>query len=283
MLTFFYPCRQGALGVTLGVPQGVWLLLCVVAQLPVPGRHIHWHPLAVLGLVQLTAFQLLALVSSEPWWLNSVTSEKHQIPGSAGLRGGGRGCRFQAEALKGWCRRSWVTKGNMLETRWGSPLCLRGRWETEKGACPVCREEPQTHGCRAERTKEVRGGRMLTQSVPPSQPSSQNSPQILAQPEMQVLGSPMGRRSWESGVKLLSRAPTVSKSSEPISFNIVCVCVFVCVYSPEQSGNFHLFYLSFHLFKFQPEAKYNWKRVSTKFYSKGVGSFRFTPIKVGNP
>lgn len=34
------------------------------------------------------------------------------------------------------------------------------------------------------------------------------------------------------------------------------------VYSPEQSGNFHLFYLGFHFFKFQPEAKYNWKLVS---------------------
>ena len=113
MLTFFYPCRQGALGVTLGVPQGVWPLLCVVAQLPVPGQHIHWHPLAVLGLVQLTAFQLLVLVSSELWWSNFITPEKHQIPGSAGLRGGEHGCRFQAEALKGWCRRSWVTKGNM--------------------------------------------------------------------------------------------------------------------------------------------------------------------------
>ena len=40
---------------------------------------------------------------------------------------------------------------------------------------------------------------MLTRSVPPSQPSSQNSPQILAQPEMQVLESPMAEK--ELGVR----------------------------------------------------------------------------------
>lgn len=68
---------------------------------------------------------------------------------------------------------------------------------------------------------------MLTRLVPPSQPSSQNS-QILAKPEMQVLESPMAEKELESGLSCF-RAPTVSKSSEPISFNIVCVCV----YSPE--------------------------------------------------
>ena len=33
--------------------------------------------------------------------------------------------------------------------------------------------------------------RMLTRLVPPPWPSFQNSPQILAQPELQVLGCPM--------------------------------------------------------------------------------------------
>ena len=51
----------------------------------------------------------------------------------------------------------------------------------------------------AELSGQVRGGRMLTRSVPPLQPSSQNSPQILAQPEMQVLGSPMAEK--ELGVR----------------------------------------------------------------------------------
>ena len=145
MLTFFYPCRQGALGVMSGVPQGVWPLLCVVAQLPVPRQHIHRHPLVVLGLVQLTAFQLLALVSSELRWSNSVTPEKHQIPGSAGLRErGGAWMSFPSWASERLIQEVMGHKGEHGRKHAGARLPASvGAGRQKKAPAPSAKRSPR--------------------------------------------------------------------------------------------------------------------------------------------